>query len=609
MNRRRCLRQDATVTATESLPTWDTTSIFPSLESRELSIAHEAVVADVARLVALYDRHDVRGGDKVLDDDAVAAVEEVLAATNDLLEQSRVVEAYAYAFTSTDATNDRAQSLRSTLAQDTTPVRSLLARLGEWIHALGVDELLTRSELAAEHGFPLRRAVERVEHQMGEHEEKLAASLSLTGSSAWSRLYRDLASSITATVDRPDGTSETLPMSAVRGLATDPDEGVRHAAFTAELAAWEANAIPIAAAMNAIKGESLTLNDARGWPDPIEPVLFSNNVERTALDAMLAAVEASLPDWGRYLRTKARLLGKEQLAFWDLFAPVPSDTERRPWSAAIDAVTTAFGGYSPQLAALARRAAAEQWIDAGPRAGKEGGAFCMSVRPGESRVLMNFNGSFDSVQTLAHELGHAYHNVALAERTPMQRQLPMALAETASIFCETIMVAEGLATASDDERLVILEGDLQGSCQVVVDIYSRFLFERSVFERRRASTLSVRELCDLMHDAQVTAYGDGLAADALHPYMWAAKPHYYGSTFYNWPYTFGLLFGIGLYARYQADPDAFRNGYDDLLSSTGLGSAAELAARFDIDITSVDFWTSSLDVLRGRIDELDALVP
>jgi pepF/M3 family oligoendopeptidase len=598
-----------TATETEPLPAWDTTGIFPSLESRELSIAHEAIVADVARLVALYDRHDVRGGDKVLDDAAVAAVEEVLAATNDLLEQSRVVEAYAYAFTSTDATNDRAQSLRSTLAQDTTPVRSLLARLGEWIHALGVDDLLTRSELAAEHAFPLRRAVERVEHQMGEHEEKLAASLSLTGSSAWSRLYRDLASSITARVDKPDGTSETLPMSAVRGLATDPDEGVRHAAFDAELAAWEANAVPIAAAMNAIKGETLTLNDARGWSDPIEPVLFSNNVERSALDAMLAAVEASLPDWRRYLQTKARMLGKEQLAFWDLFAPVPSDTERRPWSAAIDAVTSAFGGYSPQLAALARRASAERWIDAAPRAGKEGGAFCMSVRPGESRVLMNFNGSFDSVQTLAHELGHAYHNVALAERTPLQRQLPMALAETASIFCETIMVADGLATASDDERLVILEGDLQGSCQVVVDIYSRFLFERSVFERRRASTLSVRELCDLMRNAQVTAYGDGLAADALHPYMWAAKPHYYGSTFYNWPYTFGLLFGIGLYARYQSSPDTFRNGYDDLLSSTGLGSAAELAARFDIDITSVDFWTSSLDVLRGRIDELDALVP
>jgi oligoendopeptidase F len=592
------------VTVTDALPTWNTTSIFPALDSRELAVAHEAIVADVARLVALYDRHDVRGGERTLDDAALAAVEEVLEATNAHLEQARVVEAYAYAFTSTDAGNDRAQSLRSSLAQDTAPVRSLMTRLGEWVHALGVDELVARSEVAAAHAWPLRRAAQRVEHQMGEAEEALAARLSLTGSAAWSRLYRDLSSSIKVDVD-----GEVLPMSAVRGRAIDPDPRVRETAFRAEVAAWADNAVPIAACMNAIKGETLTLNDARGWPDPLEPALFSNNVERRALEAMLAAVEASLPDWRRYLRIKARMLGKPRCAFWDLFAPVPSDSESRPWSDAVAAVTGAFGGYSPQLAALAKRAEAEQWIDAQPRSGKEGGAFCMSVRPGESRVLLNYNGSFQSVQTLAHELGHAYHNVTLAERTPLQRQLPMALAETASIFCETIMVADGLKSATPEERLVILEGDLQGACQVVVDIYSRFLFERSVFERRRATTLSVRELCDLMTDAQRTAYGDGLDADELHPYMWAAKPHYYGSTFYNWPYTFGLLFGIGLYARYVEDADGFRSGYDDLLASTGLGSAAELAARFDIDITSTAFWTSSLDVLRGRIDELDALVP
>lgn len=597
------------MTAIEALPRWDTASIFPSLDSRELTAAHESAVAGVARLTALYDRHDVRGGERTLDDAAVAAVEEVLEATNDLLEETRVLDSFAYAFTSTDAGNDRAQGLRSTLAQQTAPMRSLNARLGEWLHALGVDELIVRSPVAAEHAWPLRRAAARVEHQMGEDEEALAARLALTGSTAWARMYNDVTSAIAVPVERPDGATEVLPMSTVRGLASDPDEGVRRAAFDAELSAWTANAVPLAAAMNAIKGETLTLNDARGWPDPLEPALFANNVERAALDAMLAAVVESLPDWRRYLHAKARMLGKEKLAFSDLFAPVPTDDERRPWSSAMSAVTDAFGRYSPQLAGLAKRAEAEQWIDAEPRAGKVGGAFCMGVRPGESRVLLNYNGSFQSVQTLAHELGHAYHNVVLSERTPMQRQLPMALAETASIFCETIMVAEGLRTASDDERLVILEGDLQGGCQVVVDIYSRYLFEHAVFERRRSSTLSVRELCELMHDAQVQAYGDGLDPDQLHPYMWAAKPHYYGSTFYNWPYTFGLLFGIGLYARYTADPDHFRSGYDDLLSSTGLGSAAELAARFDIDITDTAFWTSSLDVLRGRIDELDALIP
>jgi oligoendopeptidase F len=232
----------------------------------------------------------------------------------------------------------------------------------------------------------------------------------------------------------------------------------------------------------------------------------------------------------------------------------------------------------------------------------------MGLQGDRSLVMLNFDGSFDAVQTLAHELGHAYHNVNLADRTPMQRALPMALAETASIFCETVVVANGLAQATDSERLAILDTDLQGACQVVVDIHSRFLFERGVFERRVARTLSIGELNELMLDAQRAAYGEGLDPDALHPYMWAVKPHYYSTSYYNWPYTFGLLFGIGLYACYQRDPSGFRGGYDDLLASTGLGSAAELAQRFGIDVRTMQFWQDSLDVLRGRIDEYVRLV-
>jgi oligoendopeptidase F len=264
-------------------------------------------------------------------------------------------------------------------------------------------------------------------------------------------------------------------------------------------------------------------------------------------------------------------------------------------------VTATFGTYSPQLQALAKRAVDDRWIDAEPRDGKRDGAFCMGLEADRSLVLLNFDGSFRSVQTLAHELGHAYHNVTLADRTPLQRQLPMALAETASIFCETIMVQHGLASAAEGERLALIEGDLQAACQVVVDIHSRFLFERGFCEARARRTVSAAEACELMSDAQGQTYGDGLSE--RHPYMWAAKPHYYGSAFYNWPYTFGLLFGLGLYARYVEDPDRFRNGYDDLLSSCGLASAVDLAAGFDIDVRDGAFWAASLRVLQDRIDE------
>lgn len=253
---------------------------------------------------------------------------------------------------------------------------------------------------------------------------------------------------------------------------------------------------------------------------------------------------------------------------------------------------------------------AESWIDVAPRDGKAGGAFCLPVRGDESRVLLNFGGTFDSVSTLAHELGHAYHNTQLADRTPLQRATPMALAETASIFCETILIQASLARAADDpaRRLVILETDLQNACQVVVDIHSRFLFETAVFDKRAGRPLSVAELREHMTSAQQEAYGSGLRPDALHHDMWAVKPHYYSTAFYNWPYTFGLLFGLGLYARFEDDPDRFRSGYDDLLSATGLGTAAALAARFGIDVGDEAFWTASLDVLRRRIDDFEELV-
>jgi oligoendopeptidase F len=190
----------------------------------------------------------------------------------------------------------------------------------------------------------------------------------------------------------------------------------------------------------------------------------------------------------------------------------------------------------------------------------------------------------------------------------LQRQTPMTLAETASIFCQTLVNQAALRQAEAQEQILILEGALQNACQVVVDIASRFLFEQRVFEKRQQRELSIDEFNDLMLQAQGETYGDGLDPAVLHPYMWAVKPHYYSSTFYNYPYMFGLLFGLGLYARYQDDPQGFKASYDDLLSSTGLGNAAELAARFGIDTRAPDFWRSSLDVIRADIARFESLV-
>ncbi|MGH9232802.1 MAG: M3 family metallopeptidase, partial [Acidimicrobiales bacterium] len=548
------------MTTLDTLPRWDLTPLFPTVDHAEVAAAEGTLTHAVTDLAALYDRREIRGAGDGASAAAVdpAAFDEVLSATNHVLDRFARLEAFAYGHVSTDSGDEAAQALLSRLTTVEARITALRTRFDAWVGTIDLDPLIAASSQAAAHAWPLHKAARRATHQMSEPEESLAAELGITGSSAWSRLYDDVSAGVTATVEHADGRTEILPIFAVRGLATDPDAAVRAAAFRAELTAWQDNATPIAAALNAIKGETLALGGRRGWDDPLSPVLEASAVEREAFDAMQAAVDDSLPDFRRYLVAKARLLGKDRCAFWDLFAPV-GDAPAVSWPDATATVERAFAGYGDDLASLARRALGELWVDAGPRAGKVGGAFCMHTGDGASRVLMNFDGSIDSVHTLAHELGHAYHNTALAPRTPLQRSTPMALAETASIFCETILTDRALEAAEGSERLALLEADLQGACQVVVDIRSRFVFESRLFARRASSTVPARELSELMREAQVEAYGDGLDPDELHPLMWAAKPHYYGSTFYNWPYTFGLLFGLGLYARWLDDADGFRS--------------------------------------------------
>jgi pepF/M3 family oligoendopeptidase len=404
-----------------------------------------------------------------------------------------------------------------------------------------------------------------------------------------------------------DGREQRLPMSEIRNLAYDADRTVRRRAYEAELATWASAEVPIAAAINSIKGEMNTLARRRKWDGPLDIALFNSNIDRPTLEAMMEAMRESFPDFRRYLRAKARALGVHALAWYDLFAPLSA--EERGWSYDEGAafICRQFATFSPKLRDLAERAFREHWIDAEPRSGKEDGAFCLSLRRDESRILANFKPVFGQVSTLAHELGHAYHNLNLAGRTALQRITPMTFAETASIFCETIVRQAAFDQATPAEQLALLESSLQDACQVIVDISSRFLFEQQVFDTRRQREVTTAELKEIMLDAQRQTYGDGLDANALHPYMWAAKPHYYGYVFYNFPYAFGLLFSLGLYARYRSDPDNFTARYDDLLSSTGLVEAGDLAARFGIDLHTPDFWRSSLDIVRADIAKFDRL--
>lgn len=603
---------DSFPSAADVPPRWDMSVVYPSLQSAEFRAGFDQIVAQIHELAVLFDRENIvapvpGAAPPPVDDAIVHRFETIATAYNTLLDQIRTLRAYIAAFVSNDSRDKDAQAAQSELRKPGTVLSLLATRLTAWVGALDVETLIARSPLAANHAFYLREAQIAARHQMAPGEEELAANLTLAAGSAWTRLYGDVTSQITVPFVR-DGKNENLPMSVIRALATDSDAGTRKRAYEAELASWKQNALPLAAAMNAIKHEANILAERRGWESPLDAAVFNNHIDRATLDAMLGAARESFPHFRRYLQTKARLIsGAEALPWYDLFAPMGNGSQVWTWNAAEQFVSSQFDTYSPKMGDFARRAFRENWIDAEPREGKRDGAFCMGLRADESRIAQNYRPAFGGVSTLAHELGHGYHNLCLAGRTPLQRGTPMTLAETASIFCETIIRQAALTQGESGDQMVILEASLQGSCQVVVDITSRFLFEERTLEARRKRELSIDELCDLMQQAQLETYGDGLDKNLLHPFMWAAKGHYYGSTFYNFPYMFGLLFGLGLYAQYQVNPDGFHARYDELLSSTGMGGAAELAQGFGFDLRDGAFWSGSLELIRADIDRFELL--
>ena len=594
--------------STESLPRWSVTDLHDSMTSRSFVDSMERIAAEVGRFEALYDELGIRAPENThVDSETGRRADAAIAKFNEVVAELDVLEAYVYANVTTDTRDETAQSLLSEIEVLGSRVSPLLARLADFVAGHGVDALATVSHEAREHLGPLVKLADRARHQMSEAEENLYAEISTTGSSAWARLQADVTSQLTAEVELPDG-RRRLPMPAVRGLATDSDPRVRRAAYDAELNAWPTIATSCASAMNAIKGEANAVNRRRDWRSPLDASQFANSVSAATFEAMQSAIVHSLPDFRRWMRIKARLHGHPAgLPWWDLVAPLPTAASSISWDDSITLIRNAFAGYSANLAGLVDRAIRESWLDVPPREGKVGGAFCMPFIDDRSLILLNWSGSVESAQTTAHELGHAYHNTQLAHRTPLQKRLPMALAETASIFCETLVVEAGLSKLQGNERLALLDVDLQGANQIVVDIHSRFLFETEVFARRQRRTLGAQEMNEMMLEAQGAAYGDGLDQSTAHPYMWIVKSHYYGSHFYNWPYTYGLLFGLGLFAQFHRDPDRFRSGYDTLLSRAGMASAEELGASFGVDVTDEAFWTASLDVLRARIDEYERL--
>jgi pepF/M3 family oligoendopeptidase len=584
---------------------WSLDALYPSFDSEQWKKDWEAFSQGIQQLQN-WTKENLSGTEN-----AAGKMETYINTLTSTYQVFSRLMAFAELTASTDAKNEKALQMIDRLQEKSVELVEPGVLFQKWLGKLAnLDEIIASSSLLEEHRFYLTEIAEKSKYLLSEKEEIIYAKMRNTGSNAWSKLQELLTSTLLVDIT-VNGEEKQLPLSVVRNMAYDKDPVLRKTAYEAELKAYRKIEESSAACLNGIKGEVITISKLRGFASPLQKTLLDSRMDEETLEAMLTAIRESLPVFHKYYRKKAELLGhKNGLPFYDLFAPMGEANMHFTYQEARDFIVKHFGSFSERLAKYAEKAFDNQWIDAEPREGKRGGAFCHNLHViKQSRILANFTGSYNDVSTLAHELGHGYHGECLVDEAFLNSDYPMPIAETASILCETIIANAALETAGEEEAFAILENDISGAGQVIVDIYSRYLFETEVFRRREQGSLSVNELKEIMIHAQKEAYGDGLDHDFLHPYMWACKPHYYYAdyNFYNFPYAFGLLFAKGLYAEYLNRGSEFVEQYDQLLSVTGKMSIADVARIMGVDVRSVDFWRSSLQLIANDIERFISL--
>ena len=486
-------------------------------------------------------------------------------------------------------------------------VAAPMAAFQDWASKLpNLMELVTGDEELKDYTFLFENEKESSRYLLPGIGEAVMAKMQLSGGSAWSDLQQYLTATVPVTYR-----GETTNLSAIRNLAYDEDAQVRKDAYEAELACYDRIKDAVAFALNSIKLETISSCQLRGYESPLARTLKHAHMEKSTLDAMFSAIDEYLPKFWQYLKAKGKALGhKNGLPWYDLFAPMGKSSSKFTAESTRDYLVNLFAEFDKELSDMVAEAFDNAWIDFYPRDGKAGGAFCSGVEClGESRILTNFDGQFTDVVTLAHELGHAFHNLCIRDHRTLNHDYSMPVAETASTFNECVVMASAIEKAADkEERIALIESQLQDATQIICDIYSRYRFETAVFANREQQFMHADTLCNLMTEAQKQSYGDGLDENCMHPYMWVCKSHYYGPTFYNFPYAFGGLFARGLYAQYEKEGAAFVPKYKKLLYTTTVATAEDTAKVAGIDLGDKEFWRSALQTIADQIDLFCALV-
>ena len=581
--------------------TWNLSILYNGFDDEKFTSDTKLLDTHIERLASLSERASEM--------DSLALIREFLSLQNDISLVTSKLFIYSNLRYSANTADSEAASTMGVLMGKLSATAAPSAALNKMIAGIeNLEELIRENDDLREYEFYLTSIKEESKHLLTDAEESLFAEMNISGASAWS----DLQSSLTSTL-KVDYNGEKITLPAVRNLAYEADAEVRKNAYYAELASYDQIKNATAFALNSIKQQVISESRRRGYASPLDKALANSRMTRETLDALISAMEDYLPVFRKYLKAKAKYLGHEGgLPWYDLFAPIGSSDKKYTIEESRDYLLGIFGKFDTELHDMVKTAFDEEWIDFYPREGKVGGAFdCGVPSAKQSRVLTNFGGAFGDIVTLAHELGHSFHDRQVFNNALLNQEYSMPVAETASTFNEVLVVSTAIAESTDkEEKLALIESQLQDATQIIVDIYSRYTFEASVFENRPTEFMSADRFSELMLAAQEKAYGDGLDKDLRHPYMWVCKGHYYsgGLSFYNFPYAFGGLFARGLYAKYLAEGKPFVDTYKALLRATGTSTVENAAKIAGVDLTKKSFWEAGLKSLADQIDEFCTLV-
>ncbi|WOV82996.1 M3 family oligoendopeptidase [Sporosarcina jeotgali] len=587
--------------------TWDLESIFKGgTQSEEVQTQLASVKEDIARYADQLKAWDSDSGTDASALQQLLKQQEVIG--NSLGQVGTFINMWHDAFMNDEhasVVKGQVMELRSEIQQLSTIFTKKLVAISDnhWSNLLNDASL-------KEISFSLDEIREQGKRLLSEDEEKLIAKLNKDGIAAWSDLYNTVGSIMTVPFTDKDGKTTELSIGqAMNKMYADPDAAVRAELFEDWEKVWSKNGPVFADILNHLAGYRLTLQDAHGRKGHLEEPLEYNRMTEETLRAMWSAVDAQKQTFLDYLAQKATLLGMDKLGWQDVDAPVAlgnTKPTRFTYDEACDFIIENFTSFGPKLTDFTKHALENRWVEAEDRANKRPGGYCTSLPEfKESRIFMTFTGSPSDTSTLAHELGHAFHSHVMNDLPELNQGYAMNVAETASTFAETIIAdATVKNAATDEEKVSLLANKLEGATAMFLNIRARFLFEDSFYTERAKGIVSEKRLNELMVDAQKEAFGDTLSS--YHPHFWAAKLHFFIDRvpFYNFPYTFGYLFSLGIYAEYLKHPEGFEEKYIALLRDTGSMKVEDLAKKhLDVDVTKEDFWAAGIELVGKDVEE------